>query len=264
MFLHRKTWFVYPLFVYFSTFVSEPLPEGILGATSADLCSKGGFVVPLRIFLGPKIRSGSAEGPSRARQDGFRHSLFPYLALHLTSHHPFFMFSHWVSVSAGNPAIAVARKVWVLVAPEIENGSKISSKNSLFFFFFQKSWKSRKAFVFQYFSRFLAYQNVSKIKQKIDAGPPFFSIFFRASIFDPFLSSFGSPLAPFGSPLAPFGSLLIPFGSLLAPFWHPLGPFWRPLAPFGFLFAILGYILVSFAFLFAPLGSIFMFFYSFF
>ena len=67
-------------------------------------------------------------------------------------------------------------------------------------------------------------QNVEK---SINAGLPFFSIFFRASIFDPFLSSFGSPLAPFGSPLSPFGSLLAPFGSLLAPFWHPLAPFWH-------------------------------------
>ena len=86
---------------------------------------------------------------------------------------------------------------------------------------------------------FLAHQNGSKINQKIDTGPPFFSIFFRASIFDPFLSSFGSPLAPCGSPLAPFGSLLVAFGSLLALFWFPSAPFWRalvklwrPLAPF--------------------------------
>ena len=59
------------------------------------------FLVPLRISRGAKIRSGSAEGPSRACQHGFRHSLFPYLGLHPTSHHLFFMLSHWVSVSAG-------------------------------------------------------------------------------------------------------------------------------------------------------------------
>ena len=132
-----------------------------------------------------------------------------------------------------------------------------------FFFSFCKNHeKISKPLFLQWFLKFLAHQNTSKINQKIDTGPPFFSIFFRASIFDPFLSSFGSPLAPFGSPLSPFGFLLAPFGSLLAPFWHPLVPFWRQVAPFGSLFAIFGYILVSFAFLFAPLGSIFMFFYS--
>ena len=45
-------------------------------------------------------------------------------APYLTS--PFVMLSHWVSVSAGNPAIAVARKVGFLGAPEIENGSPFS------------------------------------------------------------------------------------------------------------------------------------------
>ena len=91
------------------------------------------FWDPLRNPMGSKIRSGSAEGPSRACQDRFRHSLFLYLALHPTSHHIFFMLSHWVSVSAGNPAIAVARKVGVLGAPEIENGSKNRARNRPFF-----------------------------------------------------------------------------------------------------------------------------------
>ena len=94
----------------------------------------GRFWDPLQNPMGAKIRSGSAEGPSRACLHGFRQSLFPYLALHLTSHHLFFMLSHWVSVSAGNPAIAVARKVRVLGAPEIENGSPFSFQNCLFVF----------------------------------------------------------------------------------------------------------------------------------
>ena len=188
-------------------------------------------------------------------------------APYLTS--PFLLLSPWVSVSAGNPAIAVARKVGVLGALEIENetkinsnGSKISSKTVVVFSTFPKITTIEKSVCFSILLKVFSSSKWVKNQPKIDAGPPFFSIFFRAPIFDPFLSSFGSPLAPFGSPLAPFGSLLVPFGSLLAPFWHPLGPFWRPLAPFGSLFAIFGYILVSFAFLFAPLGSIFIFFYS--
>jgi hypothetical protein len=112
------------------------------------------FGTPIQNPMGVKIRSGSAEGPSRARQDRFRHSLFPYLALHLTSHHPFFMLSQWVSVSAGNPAIAVARKVRVLGAPEIENGSPFSFHNCYFFNFSQNHEKSRKVFVFNTFEGF--------------------------------------------------------------------------------------------------------------
>ena len=85
-------------------------------------------------------------------------------APYLTS--PFLLLSHWVSVSAGNPAIAVARKVVVLGAQQIENGSKMDPKLApkllSFFQLFQKSRKSRKVFVFQYFSRFLAHQNGSK------------------------------------------------------------------------------------------------------
>ena len=156
----------------------------------------------------------------------------------------------------------------VLGAADFQMSSKIDQwapqlapKLLLFFQLFQKSRKSRKVFVFQYFSRFLAHQNGSKITPFLKGGRALFALFIGHWFFDAFWSSFGSPLAPFGSPLAPFGSLLVPFGSLLAPFWHPLGPFWRPLAPFGFLFDIFGYILVSFAFLFAPLSSIFMFFY---
>ena len=97
---------------------------------------------PLRNPMGSKIRSGSAEGPSRACQDSFRQSLFPYLALHPTSHHLFFMLSHWASVSAGNPAIAVARKVGVLGAQQIENGSKIDPRLLPKCFFFQLLQKS--------------------------------------------------------------------------------------------------------------------------
>ena len=41
-----------------------------------------------------------------------------------------------MSVSAGNPAIAVARKVGVLGAPEIENGSKHRARNRPFFYDF--------------------------------------------------------------------------------------------------------------------------------
>ena len=46
-----------------------------------------------------------------------------------------FMLSHWVNVSAGNPAIAVARKVGVLGAPEIENGSNMGPNLAPFCFF---------------------------------------------------------------------------------------------------------------------------------
>jgi hypothetical protein len=69
------------------------------------------------------------------------------------------MFSHWVSVSAGNPAIAVARKVGVLGAPEIENRSPFRSKTVVFFNFSKNHEKARKVFVFQYFSMFLTHQN---------------------------------------------------------------------------------------------------------
>ena len=65
-------------------------------------------------------------------------------APYLTS--PFFMLSHWVSVSAGNPAIAVARKVGVLGAPEIENGSPFSFQ--FFFSIFLKIMKKHEKCLF--------------------------------------------------------------------------------------------------------------------
>ena len=55
----------------------------------------GRFGDPLENPMGSKIRSGSAEGPSRARLHGFRQSLFPYLALRPTSHHLFFCYFFW-------------------------------------------------------------------------------------------------------------------------------------------------------------------------
>ena len=143
--------------------------------------------MPFRISKGAKIRSGSAEGPSRACQDGFRHSLFPYLALHPTSHHLFFMLSHWVSVSAGNPAIAVARKVGVLGAPEIENGAKISSKNC-FFSIFSKITKKHEIDDSFTLLRFLASTN-----------PSFFNIcssIFHVVFRNPFWRAFVAPRAP--------------------------------------------------------------------
>ena len=111
-----------PLFNHFSPLILESkidqqnhvLFKPLLGRPFSHLFQmlfkNGRFWDPLQNPIGYKIRSGSAEGPSRACQDGFRHSLLHYLALHPTSHHLFFMLSFWVSVSAGHPAIADARK----------------------------------------------------------------------------------------------------------------------------------------------------------
>ena len=113
------------------------------------------FWAPLRNPMGSKIRSWSAEGPSRACQDSFRQSLFPYLALHPPSHLLFFMLSHWVSVSAGHPAIADARKggFWEprisKMGPKIDQWvPELAPKTVCFFQLFQKSRNNFKTIVF--------------------------------------------------------------------------------------------------------------------
>ena len=163
------------------------------------------------------------------------------------------MLSHWVSVSAGNPAIAVARKVGVLGAPEIENGSKNRARNRSFFqcfFLFSKNHeKTRKVLVFQYFSRFLAHQNGSKIEPFLSVGHSFLAHFFGHRFAWAFWSSFGSPLAPFGSLLVSFGSLLAPFGS----FWLPLGSFCDP---FGYLWLPFGCLWLHFGTLWFPFRTV--------
>ena len=108
-----------------------------------------------------------------------------------------------------------------------------------------------KSVCFSILFKVFSSSNGSKINQQIDAGPPFFSIFFRASIFDPFLSSFGFLLHPF---CPPFGSHLAPFWLPLAPFWLPsdtiwvlFGARWLPLAPFLLFLVTFWFPLLSFS-----------------
>jgi hypothetical protein len=93
----KNHWF-YKVFLIFVIFGKVEKTTTVLELILAPI---GRFWDPLRNPMGSKIRSGSAEGPSRACQHDFRQSLFLYLALHPTSHHLFFMLSFWVSVSAG-------------------------------------------------------------------------------------------------------------------------------------------------------------------
>ena len=185
-------------------------------------------------IVGPPSKSDGIQNPLRVRgrtQQSVSARFSPLAvsqsctAPYLTS--PFFMLSHWVSVSAGNPAIAVARKVGVLGAPEIENGSPFSFH--FFFQLFQKSWKNMKPLKNQLFFMFLAHQNGSKNDQFHLHGRSFLAPFFRALIFWCILVvlwlAFGSLWLAFGSLWLHFGSLWFSFGSFLAPFGSLLATF---------------------------------------
>ena len=142
VFPSKKPFYLNRFFISFSSYFGKCslasffVPKTQIYAQNVDLACPFGFP---RV---PKSTPGPRKDPAERVSTVFRHSLFPYLALHPTSHHLFFMLSHWVSVSAGNPAIAVARKVGVLGAPEIENGYPLLLPKLLLFSTFSKNCSS--------------------------------------------------------------------------------------------------------------------------
>ena len=139
-------------------------------------------------ILGPPSKSDGVKNPLRVRwrtQQSVSGRFSPFAvslsctAPYLTS--PFFMLSHWVSVSAGNHAIAVARKVRVLGAPEIENGFKNHQKSiaqpplfSMIFRTFQKSRKNKKSVCCSILFKVFSSSKWIKNQQTNRCGTPLF------------------------------------------------------------------------------------------
>ena len=118
------------------------------------------------------------------------------------------MLSHWVSVSAGNPAIAVARKVGVLGAPEIENGYPLLLPKLLLFSTFSKITKKHENHINTTLLKVFSSKNGPKNYLFHLDGRCCLAFFFPSNVFLSILVvlwlSFGRPLAPFGSLLAHF------------------------------------------------------------
>jgi hypothetical protein len=108
-------------------------------------------------ILGPSSKSDGVKNPLRVRgrtQQSVSGWFSPVAvslsctAPYLTS--PFLLLSHWVSVSAGHPAIADARKVGVLGAADFQMSAKIDQnylQNCCFFFNFSKNHENQENIV---------------------------------------------------------------------------------------------------------------------
>ena len=138
------------------------------------------FETPFKIQWAPKSAPGPRKDPAERVRVVFASRCFPIL--HCTL--PHITFSFVISLGkciCRSPCDSRRAKRGGSGSRGFPNGFKNRARNRPFFQCFLKfsknHEKTRKVFVFQYFSRFLAHQNGSKIDPFLSVGRALFALF---------------------------------------------------------------------------------------